>query len=97
MLKQDRGKTIIEGNVSDVINELAVLTLHIKNDCLKAGVTKDEFAEAIALSTSAQLMAQAGMTIEEVEEVLDMPIDREKSCYEKDERELHESERNNHE
>lgn len=81
MIKQSREQTEMEGNFSDIINELAALTLSVKERCLEGGLSEDKFTEAFALTTSAQLMARAGMTMEEVEEVLGMKVDREKSSY----------------
>lgn len=79
MLIIDKDKTTMEGTISDILNELAALTVRVKKQCSEVGISEEQFDEAFALTLSAQKMAEAGMTIDEVEEVLGYPVDREKS------------------
>lgn len=81
MIRAEKGKIDMEGNASTLMNELAVLTVAIKDNVTSRGVSSEDFDSGLALSIRAQTMAYAGMTIDEVEEVLGIPIDRKKSHY----------------
>lgn len=81
MITCNRGEIKLEGYASELINELAVLTAAIKDNVTSKGISSDDFDSGLALSVRAQTMAYAGMTIDEVEDVLGVPIDREKSRY----------------
>lgn len=86
MIRAEKGKIYMEGDAATMMNELAVLTVAVKDTVTSMGVPSEDFDSGLALSIRAQTMAYAGMTIDEVEEILDIPIDREKSYTSEEER-----------
>lgn len=81
MIKAEKGEIEMEGSLATLVNELAVLTVAIKDMLTSRGIPSEDFDSGLALSISAQTMAYAGMTVDEVEEILDIPVDRENSYY----------------
>ncbi len=79
MISIDGHNVKISGPIDDIINQTGALIVAVKAELSIHGISEEEADRTINLSIQAQTMARAGMSMDEVEEVLGIPIDREKS------------------
>ncbi len=81
MIKIEKGKTSMAGDPNMLINEIAIGLMVVCEKVSKlTGDSEEDIVAHIMTALSGQRMARAGMSMGEVEKVLDVRINRELSC-----------------
>lgn len=80
MIKIDKGATQIIGDVNLLINEIAIGIMVIcEMVSERVDVTEEEALESVLQSLQGQKLGRSGMSMEEMEEVMGVTIDKERS------------------